>query len=115
MWGVLPSQRSLGLPGERNVTTSRLRIGCCGFPQPLERHAQTFAVVEVQQTFYQLPLLRTLAKWRARVPDGFEFTLKAWQRALECAQSCPFCYVLFNNLSMLEDARRFMRLTREAA
>ena len=61
------------------MTTSDLRIGCCGFPQPLERYAQTFAVVEVQQTFYQPPLLRTLVKWRACVPDGFEFTLKAWQ------------------------------------
>ena len=97
------------------MTTSDLRVGCCGFPQPLERYAQTFAVVEVQRTFYQPPLLRTLVKWRARVPGGFEFTLKAWQRTLECAQSYPFYYVLFNNLPMLEDARRFMRLTREAA
>ena len=101
MWGVLPSRRSLGLPGEHDVTKSDLRIGCCGFPQPLERYAQTFAVVEVQQTFYQLPLLRTLAKWRARVPDGFEFTLKAWQRTLEWR----YCYLMVPSTRMKQGLR----------
>ncbi len=38
-----------------------------------------FPVVEVQHTFYQPPLVRTLEKWRRSVPEGFEFTLKAWQ------------------------------------
>ncbi len=61
------------------MTRRKLRIGCCGFPQPLTRYAQTFRVVEVQQTFYQPPLVRTLARWRATVPQEFEFTLKAWQ------------------------------------
>lgn len=54
-------------------------VGCCGFPQPLTPYAQTFSVVEVQQTFYQPPRLKTLEKWRAQVPAEFEFTLKAWQ------------------------------------
>ncbi|MBZ5513697.1 MAG: DUF72 domain-containing protein [Acidobacteriia bacterium] len=45
----------------------------------LARYAQNFSVVEIQQTFYQPPLLPTLAKWRAAVPAEFEFTLKAWQ------------------------------------
>jgi uncharacterized protein YecE (DUF72 family) len=57
----------------------RLRIGCCGLPLSLRRYAEEFSVVEVQQTFYQPPALRTLEKWRGAVPDGFEFTLKAWQ------------------------------------
>jgi uncharacterized protein YecE (DUF72 family) len=61
------------------VTRGALRIGCCGFPQPLARYARTFPVLEVQQTFYQPPLLSTLARWRASVPPKFEFTLKAWQ------------------------------------
>jgi uncharacterized protein YecE (DUF72 family) len=37
------------------------------------------AAVEVQHTFYQPPQIATLEKWRAEAPDGFEFTLKAWQ------------------------------------
>jgi uncharacterized protein YecE (DUF72 family) len=56
-----------------------LRIGCCGFPLSLSRYAKIFRVVEVQQTFYQPPLTRTLERGRARVPSEFEFTLKAWQ------------------------------------
>jgi uncharacterized protein YecE (DUF72 family) len=56
-----------------------LLVGCCGFPLSLARYAETFPVVEVQQTFYQPPMLETLAKWRAQVPAEFEFTLKAWQ------------------------------------
>lgn len=56
-----------------------LRVGCCGFSLSLRRYAAEFSVVEVQQTFYQPPALRTLEKWRGAVPGGFEFTLKAWQ------------------------------------
>ena len=60
-------------------TAGSLRVGCCGFRISLRRYAEEFSVVEVQQTFYQPPLLRTLEKWRSAVPVGFEFTLKAWQ------------------------------------
>ena len=46
-----------------------------------------FAVVEVQQTFYQPPQLSTLKRWRAQAPPGFEFTLKAWQLITHEARS----------------------------
>ncbi len=36
-------------------------------------------VVEVQQTFYQPPLPRTLGKWRREAPQDFEFTSQARQ------------------------------------
>jgi len=57
----------------------KLLVGCCGFPLSLARYAQIFPVGEVQQTFYQPPMLKTLQKWRAQVPADFEFTLKSWQ------------------------------------
>ncbi len=60
-------------------TPRELLVGCCGFPTSLARYAEIFPAVEVQQTFYQPPLPRTLEKWRSQVPEGFEFTLKAWQ------------------------------------
>ena len=60
-------------------TSRSLRVGCCGFPLSLRRYAEEFSVVEVQQTFYQPPTLRTIEKWRGAVSSGFEFTLKAWQ------------------------------------
>ena len=56
-----------------------VKIGCCGFPLAQARYARHFHVVEVQQTFYQVPALKTLQGWRARLPAPFEFTLKAWQ------------------------------------
>ena len=56
-----------------------IRIGCCGFPQALSGYAKAFSVVEVQQTFYQPPMLKTLERWRAQVAPDFEFTVKAWQ------------------------------------
>jgi len=60
-------------------TPGSLRAGCCGFPLALRRYAEEFSVVEVQQTFYQPPAVRTLETWRSSVPPGFEFALKAWQ------------------------------------
>jgi uncharacterized protein YecE (DUF72 family) len=70
---------SLHLASKSDSCSGDLRIGCCGFPLSLSRYAKSFRVVEVQQTFYQPPLARTLEKWRAQAPPEFEFTLKAWQ------------------------------------
>ncbi len=64
-----------------------IQIGCCGFPVGQARYAREFSVVEVQQTFYQVPSLATLAGWRARFPEPFEFTLKAWQLVTHEASS----------------------------
>lgn len=38
-----------------------------------------FSVIELQQTFYQPPLLKTAERWRREAPANFEFTLKAFQ------------------------------------
>ncbi len=56
-----------------------IRVGCCGFARKLEEYARYLEVVEVQQTFYRPPSLSTAERWRRRVPEGFGFTLKAWQ------------------------------------
>jgi uncharacterized protein YecE (DUF72 family) len=56
-----------------------IKVGCCGFPIKREIYYQAFQVVEVQQTFYQLPLLATGKRWREEAPANFEFTIKAWQ------------------------------------
>jgi uncharacterized protein YecE (DUF72 family) len=56
-----------------------LRIGCCGFVAAQAQYFRLFKVIEIQQTFYQLPWLETAAKWRSAAPEDFEFTLKAWQ------------------------------------
>jgi len=67
--------------GKRKASVE-VRVGCCGIPQAVDRYARTFPVV----------------------------TDDDLKRLLELAQSRPSCYVLFNNISMLEDARRFQQL-----
>jgi uncharacterized protein YecE (DUF72 family) len=42
-------------------------------------YVRSFPLVEVQHTFYEPPADELLARWRASVPEGFEFTIKAWQ------------------------------------
>lgn len=46
----------------------------------LEAYAQRFDAVEINATFHRMPSPRTLATWRARVPERFTFALKAPQR-----------------------------------
>ncbi|MGR3311353.1 MAG: DUF72 domain-containing protein [Candidatus Brocadiales bacterium] len=56
-----------------------IKIGCCGFSVAKARYYDHFDVVELQQTFYQPPALKTAEKWRIEAPENFKFTLKAWQ------------------------------------
>lgn len=55
------------------------RIGCCGFGEARATYFGQFGTVEIQRTFYQPPRPETLQRWRQEAPQGFEFTLKAWQ------------------------------------
>jgi uncharacterized protein YecE (DUF72 family) len=43
----------------------------------LERYAEEFTVVEVNNSFYRLPELATFERWRERTPAGFTFAVKA--------------------------------------
>jgi uncharacterized protein YecE (DUF72 family) len=45
----------------------------------MSRYFSEFSLVEVQQSFYELPKVKTAQRWRESAPDEFEFTLKAWQ------------------------------------
>jgi uncharacterized protein YecE (DUF72 family) len=56
-----------------------IKVGCCGFPGAQKKYYELFKVIEIQQTFYQLPEIKTAEKWRTAAPPGFEFTMKAWQ------------------------------------
>jgi len=59
--------------------TKNVEIGTCGFRYTKAEYVKLLSCVEIQHTFYQPPLLKTLERWREEVPDNFEFTLKAWQ------------------------------------
>ena len=64
-----------------------IKAGCCGFRLAQAEYVKRFPVVEVQQTFYQPPQVKTLERWRADAPPDFEFTLKAWQLITHEARS----------------------------
>jgi uncharacterized protein YecE (DUF72 family) len=57
----------------------QIKVGCCGFAGAQKQYFELFNVIEIQQTFYQLPEIKTAEKWRMSAPPGFEFTMKAWQ------------------------------------
>jgi uncharacterized protein YecE (DUF72 family) len=66
--------------GEVDVKGGReIKVGCCGFAGAQKKYFELFKVIEIQQTFYQLPEIKTAEKWRMSAPPGFEFTMKAWQ------------------------------------
>src|SRR5882672_431040 len=52
-----------------------------------EKYYRTFSCVEIDSSFYQLPKLETVARWRAAATPGFQFALKAWQVITHSAAS----------------------------
>ena len=56
-----------------------IRPGVCGFCLPQPELFRRFKLLEVQQTFYWPPQLKTVERWRRTAPDDFEFTVKAFQ------------------------------------
>ncbi|MFQ5899468.1 MAG: DUF72 domain-containing protein [Candidatus Methylomirabilia bacterium] len=56
-----------------------IRVGCCGWPVSQSRYYDAFDLIEVQESFYRLPRVATVEKWRAAAPSNFEFVLKAPQ------------------------------------
>jgi len=74
----------------KQATNKQIRIGCCGFGLAQPAYFEKFSCVEIQQTFYQPPLLKTLSKWRQNAPTEFEFALKAWQLITHTSSSPTF-------------------------
>ena len=66
---------------------SKVKIGTSGFRTNKIEYAKILSCVEIQQTFYQPPQIKTLEKWRAEVPEDFEFAVKAWQLITHEAKS----------------------------
>ncbi len=55
------------------------RVGCAGFSMKLSEYFRKFNLVEVQETFFDPPTERTIKRWRKAAPEGFVFSLRAWQ------------------------------------
>jgi uncharacterized protein YecE (DUF72 family) len=72
---------------------TKVHVGCSGwvyrhwkggfYPSDLpqkrwfERYAQEFDTVEINASFYRLPLASTFAGWREKAPPGFRYSVKA--------------------------------------
>lgn len=69
-----------------------VKIGTCGYgfynppgdwkeeyKNKLQAFSDDFKLVELNKTFYKLPMVKTVKRWRKEVKENFEFTLKAWQ------------------------------------
>ena len=57
-----------------------IEIGCCGWQKAHATCFATYSLIEIQETFYKPPMVRTAARWRyEEAPEDFTFTLKAWQ------------------------------------
>lgn len=79
MGGALRFVGGRQLDGKLEALKGNILVGCCGFPLPMGEYFQKFPVVEIQQTFYHPPQEKTVMKWKEKAPEGFTFTLKAWQ------------------------------------
>ncbi len=66
-----------------------LRIGTCGWGIKGGRSAYyaAFDTIELQSTFYRVPRPGRLRELKASSPDGFGFTVKAWQAITHPANS----------------------------
>ncbi len=58
---------------------SIIKIGCCGFSVSRRKYYEKYSLVELQNTFYNLPDIKWFKKIREEAPENFEFTVKAWQ------------------------------------
>ncbi|NJE00234.1 DUF72 domain-containing protein [Thermococcus sp. LS1] len=56
-----------------------IHVGTCGFCEARARYFQDFDTVEIQQTFYRILQEKTLERWRKEAPEGFIFSMKAFQ------------------------------------
>ena len=79
---------------------SRIRVGTSGWSYPtgagtwngifypkkkagfdeLQFYAEHFGTVEVNSSFYRVPSIDATRSWARRTPDGFEFSLKLYQK-----------------------------------
>ena len=52
-----------------------LLVGCCGWCLGRQRYYTSFDVVELQETFYDMPDEDKLRSLGGEAPEGFRFTM----------------------------------------
>lgn len=64
---------------------TNIHVGVCAFKK--KYYKSEINCVEVQQTFYNIPMERTLQKWKEEAPPDFIFNIKAFQGLTHDAKS----------------------------
>ncbi|ADN51591.1 DUF72 domain-containing protein [Vulcanisaeta distributa] len=54
-------------------------VGTCGFPTSRSKYYSLFKVVELQETFYDLPTQERMSNLKREAPADFQFTVKVFQ------------------------------------
>ena len=54
-------------------------VGTCGFPTSRSRYYSLFSVVELQDTFYDMPTQERMSNLRSEAPSDFQFAVKVFQ------------------------------------
>lgn len=91
----------------------KLYAGCCGFCLSRSRYYTTFNVIELQETFYDIPDADKLKKYRKEAPKDFIFTLKAWQAITHPLDSPTWKRARFIPDKSLSNRYGFLRPTKE--
>jgi uncharacterized protein YecE (DUF72 family) len=88
----------------QQTTVSKIRVGCSGwvykhwrglfYPEGLpQRYAEEFDTVEINASFYRLPLATTFEGWREKAPPGFRYAVKVnrfithMKKLLDCEEA----------------------------
>lgn len=89
---VLPVANKTGFPPEFSEKSRLCYYG------------HLFNSVEINSSFYKVPMASTVAKWAADVPEGFRFTYKLWREITHVKE------LAFND----KDVQRFMQVINSA-
>ena len=71
----------------------------------LTYYASLFNTVEINSSFYKIPMASTVRKWAESVPEGFRFTFKLWKEITHAKE------LVFNPA----DVNRFMETIAHAS
>lgn len=89
-------------------------VGCCGTPGGLKNYSQEFKVTEINSTFYRIPKIETIQKWRQIVPENFIFTIKCHQAITHPITSPTWKKSGIKDFEKLKDRVGFLNPTEEA-
>lgn len=88
-------------------------VGCCGIPGGLKRYSEEFKVTEINSTFYKIPKIETVQRWRQTVADDFIFTVKCHQAITHPITSPTWKKSGIKNFEELKDKVGFLNPTKE--